>query len=130
MNPAAENLNWLVGRFVQQVVAVRQAVVVSSDGLPLAFSKGVDRESAERLAAGHGHVGLVGRRLGGEGWILDLEDLLTLGAPDFLRGPALEACLVILVFRVTLGALDDQDAPLVVAPGCSDDSKPRKKVSI
>ena len=33
---AADNLNWLVGRFVQQVAAVRQAVVVSSDGLPLA----------------------------------------------------------------------------------------------
>ena len=29
---AADNLNWLVGRFVQQVAAVRQAVVVSSDG--------------------------------------------------------------------------------------------------
>ena len=28
---AAANLNWLVGRFVQQVAAVRQAVVVSSD---------------------------------------------------------------------------------------------------
>ena len=39
---AADNLNWLVGRFVQQVAAVRQAVVVSSDGLPLATSDGVD----------------------------------------------------------------------------------------
>ena len=59
MNPAAENLNWLVGRFVQQVVAVRQAVVVSSDGLPLAVSDGVDRESAERLAAvASGMIGL------------------------------------------------------------------------
>ena len=48
---AAANLNWLVGRFVQQVAAVRQAVVVSSDGLPLAVSDGVDRESAGRLVA-------------------------------------------------------------------------------
>ena len=50
MNPA-DNLNWLVGRFVQQVAAVRQAVVVSSDGLPLAGSERVDRETRERLAA-------------------------------------------------------------------------------
>ena len=51
MNAAAENLNWLVGRFVQQVAAVRQAVVVSSDGLPLAVSDGVDGDAGERLAA-------------------------------------------------------------------------------
>ncbi len=59
MNAAAENLNWLVGRFVQQVAAVRQAVVVSSDGLPLAASDGVDREAGERLAAvASGMIGL------------------------------------------------------------------------
>ncbi len=59
MNAAAENLNWLVGRFVQQVAAVKQAVVVSSDGLPLACSEGVDREAAERLAAvASGMIGL------------------------------------------------------------------------
>lgn len=59
MNAAAENLNWLVGRFVQQIAAVRQAVVVSSDGLPLAASDGVDREAGERLAAvASGMIGL------------------------------------------------------------------------
>ncbi len=56
---AADNLNWLVGRFVQQVAAVRQAVVVSSDGLPLAVSDGVDREASERLSAvASGMIGL------------------------------------------------------------------------
>ncbi len=59
MTPAAENLNWLVVRFVEQIPAVRQAVVVSSDGLPLAMSDGVERESAERLAAvASGMIGL------------------------------------------------------------------------
>jgi predicted regulator of Ras-like GTPase activity (Roadblock/LC7/MglB family) len=59
MNQAAVNLNWLVGRFVQQVTSVRQAVVVSSDGLPLAVSDGVDRETAERLSAvASGMIGL------------------------------------------------------------------------
>lgn len=56
---AAENLNWLVARFVEQIPAVRQAVVVSSDGLALAVSGGVDREAAERLAAvSSGMIGL------------------------------------------------------------------------
>jgi len=59
MTTAVENLNWLVARFVQQVVAVRQAVVVSSDGLPLAVSDNVDRETGERLAAvASGMIGL------------------------------------------------------------------------
>ena len=56
---AAENLNWLVARFVEQVAAVRQAVVVSSDGLPLAVSANVERETTERLAAvASGMIGL------------------------------------------------------------------------
>lgn len=59
MVSAAENLNWLVSRFADQVVAVRQAVVVSSDGLPLAVSDHVERETAERLAAvASGMIGL------------------------------------------------------------------------
>ena len=59
MSSAAENLNWLVARFADQVVAVQQAVVVSSDGLPLAVSEHVERETAERLAAvASGMIGL------------------------------------------------------------------------
>ncbi len=56
---AVENLNWLVARFVDQVAAVKQAVVVSSDGLPLAVSANVERETTERLAAvASGMIGL------------------------------------------------------------------------
>ena len=56
---AVENLNWLVARFVEQVAAVKQAVVVSSDGLPLAVSANVERETTERLAAvASGMIGL------------------------------------------------------------------------
>ncbi len=59
MTSAAENLNWLVSRFASQVVSVNQAVVVSSDGLPLAVSDAVERETAERLAAvASGMIGL------------------------------------------------------------------------
>lgn len=59
MSTAADNLNWLVAKFAEQVVAVKQAVVVSSDGLPLAVSNNVERETAERLAAvASGMIGL------------------------------------------------------------------------
>ena len=59
MGAAAENLNWLVGGFVTSMPSVRQAVVVSSDGLSLAVSEGVDLETAERLSAvSSGMIGL------------------------------------------------------------------------
>jgi predicted regulator of Ras-like GTPase activity (Roadblock/LC7/MglB family) len=55
----AENLNWLLARLCDTVPAIRQAVVVSSDGLPMAKSDGVDRETADRLAAvSSGMIGL------------------------------------------------------------------------
>jgi hypothetical protein len=56
---AASNLNWLLGRLTETVPGIKQAVVVSSDGLALAKSDGVDRETAERLAAvSSGMIGL------------------------------------------------------------------------
>jgi predicted regulator of Ras-like GTPase activity (Roadblock/LC7/MglB family) len=59
MSEGADSLNWLLVRFVDQVPAVKQAVVVSSDGLPLALSSGMTREAAERLAAvSSGMIGL------------------------------------------------------------------------
>jgi len=56
---AASNLNWLLGRLCETVPGIKQAVVVSSDGLALAKSDDVDRETAERLAAvSSGMIGL------------------------------------------------------------------------
>ncbi len=56
---AATNLNWLLARLCDTVPGIKQAVVVSSDGLALAKSEGVDRETAERLAAvSSGMIGL------------------------------------------------------------------------
>ncbi len=55
----AENLNWLLERLCDTVPSIKQAVVVSSDGLALAKSEDVDRETAERLAAvSSGMIGL------------------------------------------------------------------------
>ncbi|GAA3203594.1 roadblock/LC7 domain-containing protein [Actinocorallia longicatena] len=45
------NFNWLLGKFVRDTDGVADAVAVSSDGLLMALSEGLDRPSAEPLAA-------------------------------------------------------------------------------
>ncbi|MGB5757506.1 MAG: roadblock/LC7 domain-containing protein [Acidimicrobiales bacterium] len=55
----ANNVNWLVNSFVQQVPGVSEAVVVSSDGLPIATSAGLDRDAVDRFSAvASGLIGL------------------------------------------------------------------------
>lgn len=59
LSPEANNVNWVVTNFVDRVPGVTEAVVVSSDGLPLAKSKGLDRDAADRFAAvASGLIGL------------------------------------------------------------------------
>jgi predicted regulator of Ras-like GTPase activity (Roadblock/LC7/MglB family) len=43
--------NWLLANFVRETDGVRDAVAVSSDGLLIAMSAGLDRAGADRLAA-------------------------------------------------------------------------------
>src|SRR2546421_239378 len=45
LSAEARNLNWLVSNFVERVPGVREATVVSSDGLLIAISDGLDRSS-------------------------------------------------------------------------------------
>lgn len=47
----AQDLNWLVSNFVERVQDVAHAVIVSSDGLPLAVSEGFPQDRADQLAA-------------------------------------------------------------------------------
>jgi len=55
----ARNMNWLVQSFTEKVPGVSEAVVVSSDGLPIATSSGLDRDAADRFAAvASGLIGL------------------------------------------------------------------------
>lgn len=55
----AQNLNWLIQSFTERVPGINEAVVVSSDGLPIAASGGLNRESADRFAAvASGLIGL------------------------------------------------------------------------
>ena len=65
LSNAAQNINWLVGNFVKQVPGVQEAVVVSSDGLPMAKSDGLDRDAADRFAAVSS--GLIGLAYGAAG---------------------------------------------------------------
>jgi uncharacterized protein len=59
LSSAAQNINWLIANFVSQVPGVQEAVVVSADGLPMAVSEGLDRDSADRFAAvASGLIGL------------------------------------------------------------------------
>src|SRR5882762_3063192 len=51
LSTEARNLNWVVSNFVERVPGVTEATVVSSDGLLIAMSSGLDRSSGDRLAA-------------------------------------------------------------------------------
>jgi uncharacterized protein len=54
LNPAGgrmQNLSWLVTDFAERVPDVDHAVVVSSDGVPMAVSEGVAPSHAEQLSA-------------------------------------------------------------------------------
>jgi uncharacterized protein len=51
LSQAARDMNWLVSSFVEEVPGVAHAVVVSADGLPMAFSRGFPQDRADQLAA-------------------------------------------------------------------------------
>ena len=50
MRPA-QDLNWLITAFADRVPSVAHALVVSSDGLPLAFSQDLPPDRMDQLAA-------------------------------------------------------------------------------
>ena len=50
MSPV-QDLNWLITAFADRVPSVSHALVVSADGLPLAFSHGLPSDRVDQLAA-------------------------------------------------------------------------------
>jgi len=55
----ARNIGWLVDNFVDRTPGVQDAVVVSSDGMPMAMSRSLDRDAGDRFAAvASGLIGL------------------------------------------------------------------------
>ena len=54
MNPASypvQDLDWMINNFIDRVPDVAHALVVSSDGIPVACSAGLPPERADQLAA-------------------------------------------------------------------------------
>lgn len=51
ISSAAHNFNWLVSRFSRETANVVAVIAVSSDGLLIGTSAGLERASADRLAA-------------------------------------------------------------------------------
>lgn len=47
----AQNVNWLINQFVDQVPGISHVIVVSADGLLLALSEGLPRDRANQLSA-------------------------------------------------------------------------------
>jgi len=59
MSDSAQDVSWLISNFVEQTPGVVEAIVVSSDGLLMAMSDGLDRAGADRFAAvASGLIGL------------------------------------------------------------------------
>jgi predicted regulator of Ras-like GTPase activity (Roadblock/LC7/MglB family) len=50
-NSSGEQLGWLLDNLVSQVANVRQALVLSRDGLVVATSRNIGREEGDRLSA-------------------------------------------------------------------------------
>jgi uncharacterized protein len=46
-----QDLNWLITAFADRVPSVAHALVVSADGLPLAYSQGLPPDRVDQLAA-------------------------------------------------------------------------------
>jgi uncharacterized protein len=51
LSAEARDLNWLIGNFATKTPSVAHAMVVSTDGLPIAVSERLDRPMADQLAA-------------------------------------------------------------------------------
>jgi uncharacterized protein len=116
----ASNLNWLITNFADRVPGVRFAVVVSSDGLPMATSTGVDRPSADRFAAvSSGLIGLANGIAGPFGGgkvneiIIEMEHGLL-----FVTGVSDGSCLAVVTgARCDVGLIGYEMAVLVERVG-------------
>ncbi|MGH3421541.1 MAG: roadblock/LC7 domain-containing protein [Streptosporangiaceae bacterium] len=51
MSSPVQDLDWIITDFAGRVPSVAHAIVVSADGLPLAFSEGFPKDRADQLAA-------------------------------------------------------------------------------
>lgn len=103
LSQAARDVNWLVTGFVEQVPGVAHAVVVSADGLPMAFSRGFPQDRADQLAAIT--AGLIS---------------LTTGAARVFEGGGVNQTLVEMEYGLLLAMSisDGSSLAVLAAPDC------------
>src|SRR6478609_3237968 len=116
LSSEARNLNWLVQNFAERVPGVNEAVVVSSDGLPIATSSGLDRDAADRFAAvASGLIGLAygaaGRFGGGavNEVIIEMENAFL-----FVTGISDGSCLAVVASVICYERLAGYEMALLV----------------
>lgn len=98
LSTSARNVNWLVASFAERVPGVREAIVVSSDGLPIAATNGLDRAGADRFAAvASGLIGLANGAAVPFGTGRVVEIIIEMeGAFLFVTGISDGSCLAVL----------------------------------
>jgi predicted regulator of Ras-like GTPase activity (Roadblock/LC7/MglB family) len=121
-------LNWLLDGLVERVAHVRSAVVLSSDGLRMASSRGLGREDAEHLSAvASGFQSLArgaGQQFGGGGvrqTIVEMEQAFL-----FVTAAGHGACLAVLAdAEADVGVIAYEMAMLVARVGQHLSANPR-----
>jgi len=93
-----ETLNWLLNDLTERVVEIRSALVLSSDGLPLARSANLTAANAERLSATASALQSLARGVGQEhGGGAVLQTVIEMeSAFFFVTAAGRGACLAVL----------------------------------
>lgn len=131
-NPSRE-LSWLLDGLVDRVADVRQAVVLSSDGLLMGASRGLGREDAEHLSAVAASFSSLARgaarHFGGGGvrqTIVEMD-----GAFLFVTAAGQGACLAVLASSsADAGLIAYEMAMLVTRVGQHLSANPRMRSSV
>nr|WP_199732020.1 roadblock/LC7 domain-containing protein [Cellulomonas triticagri] len=103
MTPDAQNFGWVVESFTQNVPGVRHTMTVSTDGLLVAMSAGLDRSEADQFAA-----------------LVSGLSALTNGAARQLDGGGVRQVLVEMdqIFLVVMAISDGSVLAVVADEGC------------
>jgi predicted regulator of Ras-like GTPase activity (Roadblock/LC7/MglB family) len=128
VSSATGELNWLLDGLVDRVAQVRHGLVLSSDGLRIASSRGLAREDAEHLAAvASGFQSLArgaGRQFGGGSvrqTIVEMESVFL-----FVTAAGQGACLAVLADAdADVGVIAYEMAMLVTRVGRHMSAHPR-----
>ncbi|MBV9379288.1 MAG: roadblock/LC7 domain-containing protein [Streptosporangiaceae bacterium] len=126
---AGEQLGWLLDNLVSRVANVRQALVLSRDGLVVAMSQGMGREDGDHLAAlaagVHSLARGTGRQVGGgevRQTIIEMESAFL-----FVMAAGRGTCLAVLASEdANLGVMAYEMAMLVRRMGTHLTAPPRR----